>query len=60
LGVLDDLDFKRLFVGQIENADGQLRQFRDLRGAEPSRSRNDLETFVVGSDGDGLNEAVGA
>ena len=58
LAVLDQLPFERLCVVDLDDTGGNGEKLRNLRGTEASCSRNDLEPFVVGSDGDGLNEAI--
>ncbi len=58
LRVLDQLPLQGLGVVDIHDAGWHGEEFGKLRGAEPSGSRHDLEALVVGSDGDGLDEAV--
>ena len=60
LTVLDCLPLKALLVGQLHDANGQLRQFRELRGTEAPCSCDDLVSFTVGTNGDGLDKSVGA
>ena len=58
LAVLDQLPFERLGIVNLDDAGGNGEKLRQLRGAETPRSGDDLEAFVVGPDGDGLDEAV--
>ena len=55
LTVLDYLPLKALLVGQLHDANGQLRQFRKLRGTEAPCSCDDLVSVTVGTNGDGLD-----
>ncbi len=60
LAVLNDLDFKRLRVAQLQHAGRNLNQLRDLRRAVASCARDDLEALTLRAHGDRLNEAVRA
>ena len=56
--IFDELPFHGRCVVQFDNASGNRKQLRKLRGAETSCARNDLKTVGVGPDGNGLDEAV--
>ena len=60
LAVLDQLPKNGFVVADIDDAGGKGEEFRKLRGAESSRSSNNLESLGVGAYGDGLNQSVGA
>ena len=56
LTVLDYLPLKALLVGQLHDANGQLRQFlQKPRGTEAPCSCDDLVSVTVGANGDGLD-----
>jgi hypothetical protein len=60
LRVLDQLPLQCLGVVDINDASGNRKQVGKLRGTKAPGSRDDLKAGVVGPDGDGLDEAVGA
>ena len=60
LRVLDQLPFKCLGVGDIDDAGGERKQLGKLCGTKASGSCDDLKAAGVGPDGDGLDQAVGA
>jgi hypothetical protein len=49
-----------LLVGQLHDADGYFVHFGKVGGTEAPRSCDDFIAFVVGSDGNGLDESLGA
>jgi hypothetical protein len=56
--IFDQLPLLSLCVVDIDDAGGDGEELCQLRGAEASRSGDDLEAFRVRADSDGLNEAV--
>src|ERR1035437_4416567 len=56
--VFNQRPFKGLCIGEFDDAGGDGEKLCQLRGAEASRSRYDLEAFRVWAHGDGLDEAV--
>ena len=60
LRVLDQLPLQRLGIVDVDDACGKGKQFCKLCGAEAPCACDDLTTLRVGTDGDGLDEAVGA
>ena len=60
LAVLDDLDFKGLFVGKLKDARRHLFNGCELCCPETAGTCNDLKAFTLGANGDGLNETMNA
>src|ERR1700733_11443879 len=58
LTVFDQSPLQTLGVVDVDDTGRNGEELGQLRGAEASRSRDDLEAFRVGAHGDGLNEAV--
>jgi hypothetical protein len=58
LRILDQSPLQTLGVVDLDDAGGDGEKLCQLRGAEASRSRDDLEALRVRSYGDGLDEAV--
>ena len=58
LRVLDQLPLHRGGVVQFDDPGGERKQFRKLPRAKAPCACNDFESAGIGSDGDGLNEAM--
>lgn len=58
LAVLDQLPFKRLLVGQRDDAGGDLRKLRKLRSAVATCASDNLETLCIGSGDNRLDQPL--
>src|SRR5579871_2294927 len=58
LRIFNQLPFLRLGVGEFNDTGGDGKQLRQLSGTVTPRSRDQLEAFRIGANGDGLDESV--